>query len=183
MLIKAYPGEDIKNNKKLIKDIIKYQKKFPCCKDFPTCIHPSFQTDPQLHRHFPQFETSYFKNLMKYLKDTKSSPQAVEYTILNFKMWAFISKANTKPNQGWHQHSEFKDNTLEIASLLYLTDTKIGTRFDIKDLKICLKPQRNRWFFWPSAWWHCPENLLGAPIAQVETKTRVTIATSIILKT
>ena len=176
MLIKAYPEEDNKNNKKLIKDIINYQKKFPCCSDFPTCIHPIFQTDPQLHRHFPEFESSYFKNLKKYLKDTNSSMNDVKYTVLDFKMWAFISKANDKPHQAWHHHSQLKDNTLEISSLLHLTDTKIGTMFDVKYLKIYLKPQLNTWFFWPSDLWHCPE------ITPINKKTRIVVATAIVLK-
>jgi len=175
MLIKAYPVEDNKNNKKLIKDIINYQKKFPCCPDFPTCIHPILQTGSQLHHHFPEFGSSYFKNLKKYLKDSKSSTNDIEHRVLEFRMWAFISLANEKPAPIWHHHAKFKDNTLEISSLLYLTDTKIGTMFDVKYLKIYLKPQLNTWFFWPSDLLHCPE------ITQINKKTRITIATAIVL--
>jgi len=175
VLIKAYPIEDHKNNKKLIRDIKNYQKNFPCCKNFPTCPHPRFQTDPRLHLHLPALASSYFDNLKKYLKDTHPSNDRPEYTRVHFKMWAFISK-DKFTSKYWHQHALFKDNTLEISSLMYLTETKMGTMFDVKHLKIYLKPQLNTWFFWPSHLWH------AAAITKANKKDRITIATAIILK-
>ena len=173
MIIKAYPIKH-KNNEKLHKDIKNYLKTHPCCKDFPTCLHPRFQTAPGLHHNFPQLTSSYFDNLKKYLKDIQPSEDRPEYTVANFRMWAFISKEKSTPKY-WHQHALSKANTLEISSLMYLTDTEMGTMFDVKHLKIYLKPQLNTWFFWPSYLWH------SAAITKVSKKDRITIATAIIL--
>tara|TARA_R110002020_G_scaffold287879_1_gene503435 strand:+ start:637 stop:1173 length:537 start_codon:yes stop_codon:yes gene_type:complete len=172
VLIKAYPVEGFKDNKKLIKEIKNYQTTHSCCEKFPKCSHPHFQSDARLHRHFPELALSFFDTLKKYLKDVHSSKET-EYTVLESRMWAFIQGAKTKPN--WHQHATFMDNTLEISGLRYLTETKMGTVFDGEHLKIYLKPQVNTWFFWPSNLKH------GAAITK-KTKERITIAATIILK-
>jgi|14BtaG_2_1085337.scaffolds.fasta_scaffold139098_1 hypothetical protein len=175
MIIKVYPCEGNKNNDKLIEDIKTYQKNSPCCNNFPKCTHPHFQTDSLIHCSFPELELSYFDNLKKYLKDIQHSDDRADYKILTFKMWAFISRTNEKSKQLQHRHALFKDNTLEISSLRYLTDTDIGTVFDFKYVQIHLKPKLNTWFFWPSELWHSPE------AAKVNKKERITLATSIVL--
>jgi len=184
MIIKAYSSEDIKNNKKLIKDIKIYQKNFPCCNRFPTCTHPNFQTDARVHCSFPELESSYFNNLKKYLKDIQCSTDMEKYKVLDFKMWSFIFKANEKSSlkwcnrRLWHHHSitPFKEDTLEISSLSYLTATKIATMFDLEYVQIHLKPKLGVWFFWPSELRHCTEEI------KINKKERVILATAIILK-
>ena len=62
MLIKHCPILSKVNNSSLQNALVIYQKINPCCEQFKTCDHPKYQSDPNLHKHFPIFKDSLESN-------------------------------------------------------------------------------------------------------------------------
>jgi hypothetical protein len=159
------------NNKNLFLLLKEYIKENPCCKKFPNCEHPIYQSDPNLfnveHKDINTIKNNYFNCLLKILN--KNSLDIIEN-----KAWAYLTLKNESTMPKWHNHMETND-TINISGLLYVTETNIGTEFKTQFIKFEIIPHINRWFLWDSSILHRPKNMIS-------NEDRIVIATSTVLK-
>tara|TARA_R100001015_G_C4487507_1_gene66081 strand:+ start:60 stop:518 length:459 start_codon:yes stop_codon:yes gene_type:complete len=152
MLIKHCPILSKVNNSSLQNALVIYQKINPCCEQFKTCDHPKYQSDPNLHKHFPIFKDSLESNFNINKID---------------RMWCFITFPKNKINSGWHSHGNNKN---KFSAICYLNNT-IGTEFK-KGFSI--EPDINTWYVWKS-------DIEHRPVKKYVNKLRINIVADIYL--
>ena len=118
------------NNQEFAKEILFYLKNNRCCEDI-FCKHPKYQSNAILHKHFTVFEDS-IKN---------------ELNFNVIRLWVYYSKKNEIQLENWHKHDT------KISCLMYITDTKLGTKFE--NFSIYLN--KNCWLVWDEDIVHTPE--------------------------
>lgn len=145
------------NNKDLFLILKKYIKENPCCKEFPNCKHPAYQSDSNLfninNKDMNVIKDNYFNSLLKSLNKNLLN-------IINNKAWAYLTLKNENTQSEWHNHVIENNNHINISGLLYITKTNIGTEFKTKFLNFEIIPYTNRWFLWDSVIIHRPKNML-----------------------
>ena len=160
------------DNNELFKTLKNYIKTNPCCKQFPNCNHPGYQSDPNLFdiedSNINIIKNNYFNCLLKLFNKN-------ELDIIENKVWTYLTLKNENTQSQWHNHLEKNNNNINISGLLYLTKTNIGTEFKTKFLNFEIIPHTNRWFLWDSSIIHRPKNT-------VSEDDRIVIATSTILR-
>ena len=138
----------VKNNLK--EKSIKYLKNNPCCKYFPNCTHPHFQSDPNLwnNSNFYYINKQIFSIIFDHYKKVLK---------IDCKMWVYLQNKNSilKEYQ-WHNHSEGEAKD-QLSFLIYLTKTEIGTLFKINNKIFELKPEINTLYLWDSKYEHTPK--------------------------
>ena len=152
MLIKHCPILSKVNNSSLQNALVIYQKINPCFEQFKTCDHPKYQSDPNLHKHFPIFKDSLESNFNIDKID---------------RMWCFITFPKNKINSGWHSHGNNKN---KFSAICYLNNT-IGTEFK-KGFSI--EPDINTWYVWKS-------DIEHRPVKKYVNKLRINIVADIYL--
>tara|TARA_E500000318_G_C3425759_1_gene159091 strand:- start:24 stop:551 length:528 start_codon:yes stop_codon:yes gene_type:complete len=148
--IKKFDLNNIITNKNLENQSIQYLKKNPCCKAFPNCTHPKYQSDPNLWTN----ENFYFlnKKIYEIICDSYNK-------ILNIRcnMWVYYQEKNSileKPE--WHNHV-FEDNDHQLSFLIYLSPTDLGTMFENESKISIITPETNVFYLWNSRINHSPQ--------------------------
>jgi len=172
-MIKIYDHSNILDSKFLkscIKDLKNYFKKHPCCNFYPSCEHPKNQTDTcifkQNNNNFKKLEKTYIESVEKFLR------YKPKYNFIN--CWGYINKKGQVNNKDtWHIHHEkSKKSNFEIAGLMYLNDTDLGTEFKTEDIYFKTIPKKAKWYIWNA-------NILHRPEPGINEKERFVIATTI----
>jgi hypothetical protein len=164
------------DNENLILKLKEYIKNNPCCKIYPNCTHPEYQSDGNIFlmddKNINIVKENYFYFLEKILNKKLLN-------IISNDCWVYINNKDQKLNNIWHDHLNDKiadKDNIYISGLMYLTDTKFGTEFKSKYLKAQTIPYINRWYVWDSSISHIP---IGGDIS---TEDRVVIATMTVIK-
>lgn len=159
-------------NENLTFTLKNYLKKNPCCKNFPSCKHPVYQSDSNLfninEENIDTIKNNYFSCLLKILNKN-------ELNIIENKSWVYLTPKNKNTEPLWHNHVGVINNHNCISGLLYVTETNIGTEFKTEFLNFEIIPHTNRWFLWDSSIIHRPKNMISE-------EDRIVIATATILK-
>ena len=164
------------NNENLILKLNEYTKNNPCCKIYPNCTHPEYQSDSNIFlikdENIDIVKENYFYYLKKILNKSTLN-------IISNDCWVYVNNKDQKINSNWHDHlnsEKTKENNIYIAGLMYLTNTKFGTEFKTKYWKAQTIPYVNRWYVWDSSISHIP---MGGDIS---TENRMVIATMTIIE-
>jgi hypothetical protein len=157
------------NNERLILFLKKFIKDNPCCKLFPNCNHPEFQSSQNLF-NIDQEDLNIIKK--EYYNFLSTLFNIQNLNIIQNECWTYINYINQKPNTDWHDHSNNKSKR-NFSGLLYLTNTHYGTEFKTKFYKLETIPYINRWYLWESSIQH-------KPIDNICTEERIVLATATI---
>ena len=160
-IFKEYDFNELLNKNNFEKLAIDYLKENPCCNE-NNCTHPPFQSDNELWKNKNFYPIS--EKIASIIFD-----QCNKKFNLNIRMWVYFQKKGTTlKSLEWHNHyrGETKE---EFSFILYLSDTPLGTLFQVNNKIIKLKPRKNILYAWESKYEHAPE--LGK-----HNKNRVVIA-------
>jgi len=164
------------DNENLILKLREYIKNNPCCEIYPNCTHPDYQSDGNIFLINDENINIVKENYLSFIKKILNKQFL---NIISNNCWVYINNKDQKLNNNWHNHlnNEIADkDNIYIAGLMYLTDTKFGTKFKTKYLKAQTIPHINRWYMWDSSISHIP---IGGDIS---TEDRMVIATMTIIK-
>jgi hypothetical protein len=160
------------DNNELFKTLKNYIKTNPCCKQFPNCNHPAYQSDSNLFNiketNIEIIKNNYFNCLGKILNKNKLE-------VIEHKSWVYLTLKNESTKPKWHTHKEKNNDNINVSGLLYITETNIGTEFKTDFLNFEIIPHINRWFLWDSSIIHRPKDI-------VSEEDRIVIATATILR-
>jgi len=166
-IFKEYNFNKLLNSKDYEKLAIDYLKKHPCCNG-KNCTHPPFQSDNEL------WKNKNFYPISEKIASLIFDHQKKKFN-LNIRMWVYFQKEGTTLKKlEWHNHyrGETKE---EFSFIIHLSDTHLGTLFQVDNKIIKLKPKKNILYAWESKYEHAPE--LGKHL-----KNRVVIAGDCLLE-
>ena len=152
-IINKYPlistkSESLINN---VKDYLSLNK---CCVNYPKCIHPKIQSNPNIL--FDERFKDLLDEVSLCLKQASNEMLKTENNT-EVTCWAFFQQKGTTNNtEKWHNHL-YDDLKNQISFLIYLTPTDLGTIFiNDYEVKQILVPEMNFIFIWDSKYVHSP---------------------------
>lgn len=135
----------------LIKYIDNYILNNRCCNNYPNCIHPKEQTDPNLLYVNDKFidivRNDMFDKFKMFVKEDKLN-------ITYLKCWAIKNTGSNK--HYWHDHN-LRNSDKDVSFIMYLSDTTLGTEFETNHYTMITKPKKFTWIFFNSDILHSPQ--------------------------